>query len=106
MKIKCDLCGEYARIRRADRFSTPIPSVHGRDIDIDNGDIVIAHECNPKQKDHAKAGYIRSSYPPCEICTGSHPTYWCCEKCNYGNHYCPSCGEELGHSERGICEPS
>lgn len=40
---------------------------------------------------------------PCEVCGKKHPNYNCCEKCNFNNHRCHFCGEELGHAEFSIC---
>lgn len=52
-----------------------------------------------------RAGFSRSLRPPCEICSGPHPTWECCEICNHASHTCHFCGETLGHSERGHCDP-
>lgn len=40
---------------------------------------------------------------PCEVCGKDHPTYECCEKCNYGTHTCHFCGDPLGHTEVSAC---
>jgi phosphorylcholine metabolism protein LicD len=40
---------------------------------------------------------------PCEVCGEKHPIYDCCSRCNYDNHTCHFCGDELGHSEVSAC---
>lgn len=39
----------------------------------------------------------------CEVCQGMHPTWHCCESCNYDNHRCHFCGDWLGHDEISAC---
>lgn len=43
------------------------------------------------------------THGPCQVCNGSHPTYDCCQDCNYDRHNCHFCGEELGHNEVSAC---
>lgn len=39
----------------------------------------------------------------CEVCGKGHPTYFCCDRCDYETHCCPGCGAPLSHS-RGVCD--
>lgn len=42
----------------------------------------------------------------CKVCTGDHPTHWCCKRCNYDEHRCSGCGTDLPHEliVCGACE--
>lgn len=40
---------------------------------------------------------------PCEICEKPHSNYHCCEACNYGEHRCHFCGDDLGHRGFSAC---
>jgi hypothetical protein len=39
----------------------------------------------------------------CQVCSENHPTYMCCDRCNYDTHDCPGCGEWVGH-DRIMCD--
>lgn len=46
---------------------------------------------------------INPKIQPCEICGEEHQNYNCCEQCNYDNHRCHFCGDDLGHSQTSVC---
>jgi len=39
----------------------------------------------------------------CQVCGGEHPSYNCCDRCNYDRHTCHFCGDPLGHKEVSAC---
>lgn len=50
-----------------------------------------------------RANWMRPDLVPCEVCGGPHCTYECCDSCNYVNHTCHFCGDELGHDGVSAC---
>lgn len=50
-----------------------------------------------------KRNFEDSEKEPCEVCGKPHGNYKCCERCNYNNHRCHFCGDDLGHKEVSVC---
>lgn len=51
----------------------------------------------------ARSRKVRENGGPCEVCSQNHPTYECCDACNYDIHTCHFCGDTLGHAGVSAC---
>lgn len=56
----------------------------------------LQERCRNRTKEYSTNGI-------CEVCSGLHRTYVCCENCNYDRHRCHFCGDWLGHDEVSTC---
>lgn len=59
-----------------------------------------ANEAQKRALQYDKAMWILGL---CQVCNGKHPSYKCCDRCNYDTHICHFCGDNLGHEEVSAC---